>query len=137
MSYKLYVLVIKTLLSVKNMKHQSPVIIMNLLHNFYASILIGNYILLYLSRWLRGKSSQPLPKWKSESGEQCFLNNMDFKNYGSKVVGSRQFFLSKSLWNERNTIFLTGVRMKPPKNINCVLVEYNYFLKPPRLIKVI
>ena len=60
---------------------------------------------------------------------------MDLNNCGSKVVGSRHFFLSKSLWNNWYTIVLIGERMKPPKDISYVLVEYNSFLKQQRQMK--
>ena len=60
---------------------------------------------------------------------------MDIKNFGSKVVGTRQFYLSRSFWNNYHTIFLTGVRIKLPKDINYVLVEFNSFLKSPIQIK--
>ena len=75
------------------------------------------------------------PKRQSEISEQFCKKKMDIKNCGSKVVGSRCFFLSMSLCNNWHTIVLTGARMKPPKEIKCVLVKCNYFLKTPRKMK--
>ena len=57
---------------------------------------------------------------------------MDLKNCGSKVVGSSCFPFYKFIWNDWDTIVLTGARMKPPKDIKYVLFVYNSFLKPPR-----
>ena len=61
---------------------------------------------------------------------------MDFQNFGSKVVGSRQFLPSKSLWNSLHAIFLTGVMNKPRKDIKFVLVERNFFLTSTSQMKV-
>ena len=46
-----------------------------------------------------------------------------------------QSLLSKYIWNNWHTIVLTGVRMKPPKEINYALAEYNSFIKSPKLMK--
>ena len=73
-------------------------------------------------------------KLQSEIIEQLCKNTMDVKNWGSKVFGSRLFSSSNNLWNNCNTIVMTGMSMKPPNDINYVLVECNYFLKPPRQI---
>ena len=61
---------------------------------------------------------------------------MNLEKCGLKIVGSRHFFLSNFLWNKWHTIVITGVSMKKPKDINCVLVEWNSFLKSPRQMKV-
>ena len=57
---------------------------------------------------------------------------MDFKNCGSKIVKSSQFFLSKYLCNNWHDIFLTEVGIKPPKDINYVSIECSSCLKLPR-----
>ena len=120
---------------VKNMKHQLCVITMKMLQNFNTSIQFSNYNLLSLSYWLIGKSVLLLLNDKVKSAN-CFVkNNMDLKSCGSKVVGSRRFSLSKYFWNDLHTIFLTGTRMKPPQDTNYVLVELNYFIKPPIKMK--
>ena len=61
---------------------------------------------------------------------------MDLKNFGLKLVGSSQFLLSKSLWNNWHTIVLTGMSMKPTNKINYILVECNSFLKSPSQMKL-
>ena len=50
---------------------------------------------------------------------------MDLNDRGSEVVGYRRFLLSKYIWNNWYTIAPKGVRLKPPKDINNVLVECN------------
>ena len=62
--------------------------------------------------------------------------NMDLMKYVSKVVEYRLSTISKSIWNDWHTIFLTGVVIKTTKYIKYVLVECNPFLKPPRRMKV-
>ena len=98
---------------------------MKMLQNFYTPIQNTNHKLLSLSCWLRGKSVLPIINEKVKVVKICVKNNMDFKKCGSKVVGFRHFYISKYLCNNRHTIFLTGGRMKPPKEINYVLVECN------------
>ena len=102
---------------VKNMKHPSSVIAMKRLQNIHTSIQIYNYNLLSLSCWLRGKSSLPLLNQK-EKVVKVVLKKCRLKNCGSKVVGSRHFYLSEYLWNNWYTMVLTGERIKPPKYIN-------------------
>ena len=114
------------------MKHKPSVTTMALLRNFYTPIQITNYKLLSLSCWLIGKSALLLINDKVKVANCCVKKNMDLKSCGSKVVGYRRFFLSKSLSNNWNTIVLTRVRTKTSKNINFALVECNSFLKSPR-----
>ena len=63
------------------------------------------------------------PKRQSESSEQLCKTPYGFENFGSKLFGYRFFFIFKSLWNNWNNIVLTGLRMKPTKDINYILVE--------------
>ena len=42
---------------------------------------------------------------------------MGFKNCGSKLVGSRYFFLYKYLWDNSHTIVKTGASMAPTNDI--------------------
>ena len=86
---------------------------------------------LYLSCWLRGNSALPLLNEKLKVVNSCVKNNTDLNNYGSKLFASRGFLLSKSLCNNWYAIVLTGVRMKPPKDINYISFECNYFPKSP------
>ena len=60
---------------------------------------------------------------------------MNLNKRGSKVVGSRRFTLFKYICTDCHTKFLTGLNMKPPKDINCVLIECNYFLTSPGQMK--
>ena len=61
---------------------------MKILQNVYTPIQISNYNLLYLSFWLRGKLSLPLPKDKVKVGNSCLKNNTDFK-----TVDQKKFYL--------------------------------------------
>ena len=119
---------------VNNTEHPSSVITMNFLQNFYTPIQIFNYKILYLTYWFIGRSEITLQNDKVKVVNNC-VKNMDMKNCGTKVVGSTRFFLSKYLLNNWNTIVLKGVRIKPPKEINYVLFECNYFPKTPRKMK--
>ena len=56
---------------VKNMKHPSKFNTMNLLQNFYTSIKLSNYSLVYLSCWLRKKSELPLLNKKVRVLNSC------------------------------------------------------------------
>ena len=107
---------------VKNMKYPSSVITMNLLQNFYTPLQIANYNLLSFLCWLGGKSSPPLLNYKVKVVKSCVKNNMDLKKCGSKVVGSRRFFLSCSSprW-EKITI---GYQNYPLTGLN---LRYMYF----------
>ena len=92
---------------VNNMKHLSSVITINLLQNSYTPIQIDNYKLLYFSCWFRGKSALSLLNEKVKVIKSCVKKHMDFTNCGSKIVGSSQFLLSKSLCNNWHNIILT------------------------------
>ena len=61
---------------------------------------------------------------------------MDLRNYISKVVRSRCFYLSESFKNYWHTIFMTGEGIKTPKEVKFVSVEFNLFLKSRRHKKV-
>ena len=117
------------------MKHSSSVITMELLQNNYTNVKMFKYYLLSLACWLRGKSSIPLLNDKVKVVSIFVKKYMDLKNCGSKLFGSRHFPPSKHIWNECNTIVLTGVRIKPPKNIRYVSIVYNSFLKSPIQMK--
>ena len=86
----------------------------------------------YLLCWFIGKSTLPLIKVMNS----CVKNDMDLKNYFSKLVGTRCFFLSKYINKYWRSIVLKGKIMKPPKYIKYVLVECNYLIKLPRHVKV-
>ena len=60
---------------------------------------------------------------------------MYLKNSSSKVVGYRRFLLLKYLKDYCNTIFTKGARMKPPKEIRHVLVEWKSLIKRPGQMK--
>ena len=97
---------------------------MKSVQNIYTPIRFSNYNLLSLLCSLIGKLEITLLNGKVKVVNSC-EKNMDLNNCGSKLVGYRHFFLYKYLCNNCNTIFLTGARMKPPKEINHLLVECN------------
>ena len=104
------------------MKIPLSVIKMTMLQNFYTPIQIYR--------------TTPL-RLQSLSSKQLCKKSYGFKNCGPKVFLSRRSFLSKSFWNNCNTVVLTGLMMKPPKEIKYFLVECNYFLKSQRKLKVV
>ena len=108
---------------------------MKILKNFHTPIKISSYNLWSFSYWLRFKSALNLLNDKVKVVNSCVLKNMDLKNCGSKLVRSRHFSLSESLWNNRHAIFLIGMSIKLPKDIKYVLFEYNSFIKSPRKMK--
>ena len=81
--------------------------------------------------WLRGKSALPLINSSVKVVNSCVKNDMDLNNSESKVVVSRHFFLSESLYNYWHNIVLKGVIMKPPNDIKYLSVEFNLFIKSP------
>ena len=78
---------------------------------------------------LRGKSTLPLLNEKVKVVNSCVKKYVDLKICGSKLVVSRIFTLYKSICDNGHAMVLTGMKLKPPKNINYVLVECNSFLK--------
>ena len=101
---------------VNNMKHPSKFITMNMLNISYSYSNFQLYNFIFVLLVDRQVSTTPR-KWKIQSSEQ-FCKKIWIKTCGSKLVGTRCFFLSRSLLNSWHTIVLTGVSMKPPNYIN-------------------
>ena len=88
---------------------------------FFTPFQFSNCKILYLSCWFRDKSALPLINYKVKVANICVKNDLDSKNCGSKVVGSRRF-PCPSVSGINRILYFSRVIIKTPKYIKYVLV---------------
>ena len=84
---------------VNDLKRLSSIIIMEMFQNIFTSFKFPNYNLLYLSCWLRGKSSTPLLNEKLKLVNSCVKYDVYEQKNISKVVGycRKRIYLTEHL----------------------------------------